>query len=89
MKEKVHSDGVGRETKATLDQPIDVGVFARAPDGKEAHQKVLSLEKRRIGDGDSTLTVVVDEEPYEAGIDPYNKLIDRVSEDNRKRVTLQ
>lgn len=27
--------------------------------------------------------------PAEAGLDPYNKLIDRVSSDNRKKVTLQ
>lgn len=86
---KVYNDGVGKETPTSFDQPVDIGVFARAADGKEAHQKVLFLEKRRIGDGDSRLTVTVDEEPYEAGIDPYNKLIDRVSEDNRKRVTLQ
>lgn len=86
---KVYNDGVGKETPAVFDQAIDIGVFARATDDKEAHQKVLFLGKRRIGDGDSTLTVTVDEPPYEAGIDPYNKLIDRVSEDNRKRVTLQ
>ena len=30
------------------------------------------------------MTVVVDEAPYEAGFDPYNKLIDRVSADNRQ-----
>jgi ABC-2 type transport system permease protein len=28
----------------------------------------------------------VDGEPYEAGIDPYNKLVDRVSDDNRMKV---
>jgi ABC-2 type transport system permease protein len=31
---------------------------------------------------------VVDAEPHEAGFDPNNKLIDRVSSDNRKRVQL-
>ncbi|MEP7042468.1 MAG: M1 family aminopeptidase [Dokdonella sp.] len=87
--QKVHNDGVGKETKALLDQPIDIGVFARSADGKQEHEKVLLLQKRPIGDGDSTLTVTVDEAPYEAGIDPYNKLVDRVSDDNRMRVTLQ
>jgi hypothetical protein len=85
---KVHADGVGRETPASVDQPVDIGVFARAPDGKEAHQTVLHLEKRVVADGDSRVTVTVDGEPWEAGIDPYNKLIDRVSDDNRRRVTL-
>jgi len=87
--QKVHADGVGKETRAVLDQPIDIGVFARAEDGKQEHEKVLLLEKRPIADGDSTLTVTVDGEPYEAGIDPYNKLVDRVSDDNRMRVSQQ
>jgi len=39
--------------------------------------------------GDSTITVTVDSLPFDAGIDPYNELIDRVSGDNRKAVTLQ
>jgi aminopeptidase N len=86
---KIYTDGVGKETKATFDVPVDIGVFAKAPDGKEQNEKVLFLEKRKVADGDSTVTVTVDGEPYEAGIDPFNKLVDRVSDDNRKRVTLQ
>ena len=86
---KVYSDGVGKETPAAMDLPVDIGVFARAPDGKERNQKVLYLQKQTVADGDSSITVTVDEEPYEAGIDPYNKLIDRVSDDNRMRVTLE
>jgi ABC-2 type transport system permease protein len=86
---KVYMNGVGKETKATFDVPIDIGVFAKAANGKEQDEKVLFLEKRNIADGDSTITVTVDGEPYEAGIDPYNKLVDRVSDDNRMRVTMQ
>jgi ABC-2 type transport system permease protein len=65
-----------------------VGVFSRAPDGQEQHQKMLYLAKRDVADGDSRITLTVDGEPFEVGIDPYNKLIDRVSDDNRMRVTL-
>lgn len=86
---KVYVDGVGKETPAKLDEPIDIGVFARAADGKEDHEKVLYLAKREIADGDSSITITVDSLPYEAGIDPYNKLIDRVSDDNRMRVSVQ
>jgi ABC-type transport system involved in multi-copper enzyme maturation permease subunit len=86
---KKYTDGVGKETDGKVDLPIDIGVFAKAADGKEAHQKVLYLEKREIKDGDSTLTLTVDGEPYEAGIDPYNKLVDRNSNDNRKKVTIE
>jgi ABC-type transport system involved in multi-copper enzyme maturation permease subunit len=86
---KTYVDGVGKETPAKFDIPIEVGVFARAADGKEQNEKVLFIEKRMVADGDSSVTITVDGEPYEAGIDPYNKLVDRVSDDNRMHVTLQ
>src|SRR5262249_57895046 len=85
---KIYVEGVGKETPATLDEPIDIGVFARGASGKEKDEKVLLLEKRAVVDGDGTVTLTVDELPYEVGIDPYNKLIDRVPDDNRTRVTL-
>jgi ABC-2 type transport system permease protein len=87
--QKTYSDGQGKVTQGKIDTPIEIGVFGRAPDGKEAHEKILLLEKRAITDGDSTITVTVDGEPYEAGIDPYNKLVDRVSDDNRIKVARQ
>ena len=84
---KVHVDGTGKETPAASDVPIDVGVFA-APHGT-ADGKPLYLQKRVLPAGDSTLKVLVHEQPLDAGIDPYNKLIDKVSSDNRRPVTLQ
>jgi ABC-type transport system involved in multi-copper enzyme maturation permease subunit len=85
---KRYADGKGKETPGTLDDWMDVGVFARGPSGKEADEKVLYLQRHHITSEDPVITVVVDEAPYEAGLDPYNKLIDRVSDDNRKRVSL-
>ena len=64
-------------------------MFARAPGEPESAERVLHLGKHRITDTETTFEFVVDEAPYEVGIDPYNKLIDRASGDNRKRVTLQ
>ena len=85
---KLYADGKGKETAGSMDDWVEVGVFARAPSGKESEEKVLYLKRHRITVGQPKLTVVVDAEPYEAGFDPYNKLIDRVSSDNRKRVSL-
>jgi hypothetical protein len=85
---KVYVDGTGKETAAKPDVPIEVGIFAASP-GKGLDGKPLYLQKRTLPNGDSTLTVVVDGKPAEAGIDPYNELIDRVSSDNRMAVTLQ
>ena len=46
----------------------------------------FGLTSRTILDGDSTVEVIVDRMPAFAGIDPYNKLIDRNSNDNLLRV---
>jgi aminopeptidase N len=71
------------------DDEIEIGVFARGKSGKEADEKPLLLERHRLTEREPKLSLVVDAEPYEVGIDPYNKLIDRVSNDNRKRVTMK
>ena len=84
---KVYVDGTGKETDGMPDIPIDIGVFAAPTAGKDG--KPLYLEKRMLPNGDSTITVTVDSKPFDAGIDPYNELIDRVSSDNRRPVTLQ
>ena len=67
---------------------MDIGVFARPEGGKESDEKVLYLQKHRITQAETTLELVVDELPFEAGIDPYNQLIDRNSGDNRKKAVL-
>jgi len=84
---KRYSDGLGKETDAAVDDWIEVGIFARDA-GADSDQKVLYLERKHITEGAPKLTVVVDEEPSEAGFDPYNKLIDRVPADNRRRVEM-
>ncbi|MBP7624039.1 MAG: hypothetical protein KA763_08730, partial [Xanthomonadales bacterium] len=82
------SDGIGKESDLVLADDIDIGIFARAKGAEEKDEKVLYLKKHRIDQPEGKITVVVDELPYDAGIDPLNKLIDRVSSDNRKRVSL-
>ncbi|HEY8587579.1 MAG TPA: M1 family aminopeptidase [Rhodanobacter sp.] len=85
---KVYVDGTGKETRSTPDIPIAVGVFAASP-GAGKDGKPLYLEKRLLPDGDSTITVIVDDKPALAGVDPYNELIDKVSTDNRRTVTIE
>lgn len=86
---KYYADGKGKETRAKVDIPIEIGVFAKAKDGEEQDEKPLYLAKYPVQDGDSTITMTVDGKPYEAGIDPFNELVDRVSNDNRAPVTIQ
>ncbi len=42
------------------------------------------MYKILVTSGPQSVEIVVDEEPVKAGIDPYNKLIDRVPTDNVK-----
>ncbi|MBB4126340.1 ABC-type transport system involved in multi-copper enzyme maturation permease subunit [Xanthomonas translucens] len=86
---KHYVDGKGKERDGALDDWIEVGVFAKGASGKERDEKVLYLQRLHVTTAAPTLTVTVDRLPSEAGFDPYNKLIDRVSDDNRKQVTLQ
>ena len=50
-------------------------------------ENVLYLQKIKVSDISNNFDVIVDQKPVEAGIDPFNKLIDRRGSDNRKKVT--
>jgi ABC-2 type transport system permease protein len=87
---KLYADGQGKETEAPLDEPFEVGVFTAEP-GKADFKadSVLRFERRPIKTGKQTITLVVEREPKFVGVDPYNKRIDRNSDDNLKRVALK
>jgi len=85
---KMQADGKGQETPRTYDEAVEIGVFARAKDAKESDERVLLLEKRVLRGENPTVTVTVKEQPFDVGVDPYNKLIDRVARDNRKEVSV-
>ncbi len=75
---KVRADDQGHETPTPMNDLIDIGVFT----GRGKQERALYLQKHRLAGGEATFEIVVDEQPTRAGIDPYNKLIDRVSGDN-------
>jgi hypothetical protein len=85
---KMEADGKGKETPRAYDEPVEIGVFARAKGAREADERVLLLEKRVLTGANPVLTVTVKEQPFDVGVDPYNKMIDRVSRDNRKEVSI-
>ena len=78
---KLTADSGGTETDAPLHDWIDIGVL-------DADNQPLSLEKRKIEAEENVFTIVVDKRPARAGIDPYNKLIDRRPKDNTVAVEL-
>ncbi|WP_420577407.1 M1 family aminopeptidase [Ekhidna sp.] len=68
---------------------VEVGIFTeKEVDGKK-QEVPLYLEKRKFDQINNEITVVVDEKPTSVGIDPYNKLIDVVSNDNRMTPTAE
>jgi hypothetical protein len=85
---KLYADGKGKETEAPLDENFDVGVFTVKP-GDKGYQKesVLAFERRPLRSGRQTIRLVAPAEPAFAGVDPFNKRIDRNSDDNLKDVT--
>ena len=84
---KLRADGQGNETEIDVDDWIDIGVFAEEEIEGKIREKTLFLQKRRITGRRLIFEVLVDERPIRAGIDPFNKLIDRDSDDNVKKVT--
>ncbi len=82
---KMQADGNGAETPMPLADYIEIGVFS----GKKDQEKPLYLKKEKITDEHRTFVITVDEQPTLAGIDPYNKLIDRNADDNMIDVTKQ
>jgi len=82
---KVQADGNGAETPVPLADYIEIGVFS----GKKDREKPLYLKKEKLTEERRTFVIIVDEQPTLAGIDPYNKLIDRNADDNMIDVTKQ
>ncbi len=80
---KVKADENGNESPMPLNDYIDIGVFT----GEKDHEKPLSLKKEKLTQEHQTFEIIVDQKPTRAGIDPYNKLIDRTADDNMIDIT--
>jgi ABC-2 type transport system permease protein len=82
---KLYYDKKGKEIATGKGQDlIEVGIFAEeSTNAKGMTQRVpLYLKKQWLKAGKQQISIVVKGKPIKAGIDPYNKLIDRVSDDN-------
>jgi len=86
--DKYYADGKGKETKAALNEPIEVGLFTARPGlGAFSQKNVLAFGLNPIHSGTQTVTIHTAQKPTFAGIDPYNFYVDRNSDDNVKDVT--
>jgi len=81
--EKFRSDSTGNEKPVVVKDYMDVAVFAEPAEDAQ-FGKILVKKRVRIDKKDNTFRFTVKEKPFNAGIDPYNYLIDRVPDDNVK-----
>ena len=82
---KIYYDDKGKETKVDDKKNlVDLGLFAEDKLNEDgvAIKNPLFFELKWLKSGDNTFTITTDKKPLKAGIDPYNKLIDRNSDDN-------
>lgn len=82
---KMYADTLGRETSVAPDDWMEVGVFSKPAEGKKKGP-TLALQRVRMRERERTFTFVTKEKPWQAGIDPNYYLIDRVPDDNMKKV---
>ena len=86
---KIYYDDKGKEKSVDEKKNlIDVGLFGEdeTNDDGITVKNPLYFELKWLSVGDNTFTITTDEKPLKAGIDPYNKLIDRNSDDNLKSI---
>lgn len=80
---KYYADGQGREAEAPLRDDIEIGLFTARPGiGAFGRENVISMTRKSVKSGEQTMTIVSQKRPDFAGVDPYNKYIDRNSDDN-------
>jgi len=78
---KYRADSLGNEQSLDVADYIDVGIFKKDENGDD---KLIYLKKHQFENEETVLSLIVDERPTSAGIDPINKLIDRNPGDNVK-----
>jgi len=79
---------LGKEKSIPLNDFIDIGIFGESLNKKNLGNALL-YKRLRLNKKDNTFTFRTNEKPYQVGIDPYNYIIDRIPDDNVKKVEEQ
>lgn len=75
LSKKIRTDELGKEMEVPIHDLIDVGLF-------DDKGEILYLQKHQFKSGENQIEIVIDKKPSKGGIDPINKLIDKISDDN-------
>ena len=78
---KLRADSLGGETPIPIADYIDIGVFGEKESGARLG-KPLSVRKVKLTNASEVFEFIVNEKPVRAGVDPYNRMIDRNPGDN-------
>lgn len=84
--EKYRADSLGKETLIPHHDFIDIGIYSKDKNEGERYGRPILVERHLIQSPDTNFTFIVDEQPFEAGIDPNYLLVDRFPEDNLKEL---
>jgi len=77
--QKMYADGTGKETPATGDNYVEIGVYKNKKD-------LLSIKMYKLKQGENKLSIPVSEKPYKVVIDPRLLLIDKKLDDNEMKI---
>lgn len=80
---KFKADTLGKSKEVAVNDWMDIGIFVNHEKNGKKVDKELILKKIKMDKAVRTFEFIVDEEPTSAGLDPYNKLIDRNPDNNR------
>jgi ABC-2 type transport system permease protein len=84
---KLKADAEGNESEVPLNDWIEIGAFAK-PEKDKKFGRTLYRRRVLMTQSKNRYTFQVNEEPAEAGIDPFAMLVDRVPKDNMKKVEI-
>lgn len=74
-----------------MNDSIAIAVFAEEKRDKNGRKMIncIYIQKYKLTAGQRKITLHVKVKPIKAGIDPYNKLIDRIPGDNMSDVEIE
>jgi ABC-2 type transport system permease protein len=80
---KLEATGKGEEKEVPMNNFVDIGLFSSNPANTDfPPSDVILLQRQRLVSGNQTIEFIVSRKPAFAGINPYNKLIERNTDDN-------
>jgi len=77
---KYELDSLGEKKMLPINDWVEIGVYGE----KEKEMELIYLKKHKITNRETVITILVNEKPGKAGIDPLYKLIEQNTADNVK-----